>query len=185
MEIPEKEYDNAHYDSTKNQIVAGKNFASSDILYREYTHHALRKVRGKMGLAGDRQDAVESALADYYPCSYRNDPLLGREAAVSYRRISGFAKPSIRDLETTATLSDVKHERFSPQTAGEIWAAAFWEMRKLLGQDATDRFLLQAWRTAPPGAKAEAAFLRKVQELAGAAHNGAVAEAFARRKLPA
>jgi hypothetical protein len=182
VSIADGEYDNAHYDGAKNEIVAGRNFAWSDVLFREYTHHALGLVRGQVGLTGERQDAVESALADYFPCSYRNEPLLGREVASYLSRTQGFEKAAIRNLETPARLTDVPNRQIV-QAAGEIWAAAFWEIRKRIGQQTADRLLLQAWKDSPSGAKAEAAFVKTLQDLVDAPHRAAVADAFVRRKL--
>lgn len=183
VEVGDATYENAHYDGRKNEIVAGLHFASSDVLYREYSHYVLGKVRGQTGLIAGQQDAVESALADYFPCSYRDDPQLGREIAAYLRSRGDFNKPAIRDLETTAKMSDVADRRIS-QASGEIWAAAFWEIRKVLGMDATDRLLLQAWKDASAGAKAETDFITHVKRLAPASKRAAVADAFARRELP-
>jgi hypothetical protein len=183
VEVGDATYENAHYDGRKNEIVAGLHFASSDVLYREYTHYVLGRVRGQTGLIAGQQDAVESALADYFPCSYRDDPQLGREIAAYLRSRGGFNKPAIRDLETTAKMSDVADRRIS-QASGEIWAAAFWDIRKLLGMDATDRLLLQAWKDASSGGKAETDFITHIKQLAPESKRAAVADAFARRELP-
>ena len=50
--------------------------------------------------------------------------------------------------------------------------------------DATDRLLLQGWKDASPGAKAETDFITHVKQLAPASKRAAVADAFARRELP-
>jgi hypothetical protein len=183
VEIPADDYDNAHYDSLKNQIVVGRHFApSSDVLFREYSHHVLEKLRGHVGLSGQSQDAVESGLADYFPCSFRNDPELGRGVAAYLRARGVFDKPAIRNLENKLRLTDIP----SPvilQQAGEVWGGAFWDVRRLLGAEAADRLLLLAWQTAPAGDDAERLFVRKIGELAGD-QKLAVTTVFKRRLLP-
>ena len=182
--IGDETYENAHYDGAKNEIVAGRPFASSDVLLREYTHHALLEARGQVGLVGSQQDAVESALADYFPCSYRNDPMLGREVAAYYRKRGQAMGEAIRDLETTARLSDVR-DRHVHQLTGEIWAAAFWAIRAQLGTEAADRLLLGAWRSTPKGRGAERQFVVAVVDGVNPAQRDAVREAFTTRELPA
>jgi len=183
VEIPADDYDNAHYDSVKNQIVVGRHFApSSDVLFREYSHHVLEKLRGHVGLSGPSQDAVESGLADYFPCSFRDDPGLGRGVAAYLRARGVIDKAAIRNLENKLRLSDVP----SPvilQNAGEVWGGAFWDVRHLLGAEAADRLLLLAWQAAPAGDDAERLFVRKICDLAGD-QELAVTAVFRRRLLP-
>jgi hypothetical protein len=182
VEIPEGDYDNAHYDGAKNEIVAGRHFASSDVLFREYSHHVLQKVRGQIGLKGQQQDAVESGLADYFPCSYRDDPELGREVAAYLRNRGGFDKTAIRDLRNEMRFTDLGSHPVV-QAAGEIWGAAFWEIRQVLGKDTADQLLLKAWSDVPATDHAESLLVQKIAELAGAQEQ-AVLAAFERRSLP-
>ncbi|MCZ6528930.1 MAG: hypothetical protein O6949_01180 [Chloroflexi bacterium] len=180
VEIRE-DYDNAHYDSAKNEIVAGPHFASSDVLFREYSHHVLDKVRGQIGLVGAQQDAVESGLADYFPCSYRDDPELGREVAAYLRGSIGFDKMAIRDLKNEMRLTDLDAPHIV-QAAGEVWGGAFWEVRELLGKHTADQLLLKAWAEVPASANAEPLFVQRIAELAGAQKQGVLA-VFERRSL--
>lgn len=171
-------FSNAYYDPQKSEIVTGPHFAEADVLFREYSHHVLEKVRGRGALSGARQDAVESGLADYFSCSYRDDPELGREVA----GYLGHDRPVIRDLGNRKRLTDVEAPHVV-QLTGEVWGGAFWELRQLLGQQSADRLLLKAWAEAPADADAAARFVQLVAELAGA-EKDAVHRIFEQRGLP-
>ena len=152
------------------------------MLFREYSHHVLQKVRGQIGLKDQNQDAVESGLADYFPCSYRNDPELGREVAVYLRSRGYFDKAAIRDLRNSMRFADLDPHPVV-QAAGEIWGAAFWEIRQVLGKDTADKVLLKAWADVPATDHAESLLVQKIAELAGV-QKQVVLAAFERRGLP-
>jgi hypothetical protein len=69
------------------------------------------------------------------------------------------------------------------QAAGEIWGAAFWEIRQVLGKDTADKVLLKAWADVPATDHAESLLVQKIAELTGA-QKQAVLAAFERRGLP-
>jgi hypothetical protein len=121
-------------------------------------------------------------LADYLPCSYRDDPELGREVAAYLRSRGGFDKMAIRNLESEIRLIDLDAPHIV-QVAGEVWGGAFWEIRKLIGKDAADRLLLNAWAEVPTGGDTEPLFVHRVIGMAGA-QKQAVLAAFTRRSLP-
>src|SRR5882724_2041265 len=58
--------DNVYYDGTR--IVLGQPLAKdTDAVFREYSHHALGV--GDSDTQSEEQQAVQSGLADYFPCS--------------------------------------------------------------------------------------------------------------------
>src|SRR5438270_4136168 len=133
VRMEEMDVPNAYY--VENQIVLSKELADDpDIVCREYSHHVLVGV-----VAQNRRDfqaamAVESGLADYLPCSFKDDPLFGPRAMKAFEALSpSFAgRPAIRNLENRRRFDDVPAG--APpvalfQDVGEIWGGALWELR--------------------------------------------------------
>jgi energy-coupling factor transporter ATP-binding protein EcfA2 len=120
-----------------------------DVVFREYSHHALIST-----IAFARTfDAIESGLADYFPCSFSDNPLLGERAILVFREMFGeaFNKAAIRNLATQRTFSELSDsEKKVSQVTGEIWGAAFWEIRELLGKGMADKLLFSAWSALQP-----------------------------------
>ncbi|OGO28061.1 MAG: hypothetical protein A2Z16_04185 [Chloroflexi bacterium RBG_16_54_18] len=141
--------DNAYYEGSGNRIVLGANFAHDpDVLYREFSHHVL--FHPYQGVAQREEDirGIESGLADYFPCSYTDDPRLGEQVAPILQKLYGegsFNKPYIRNLDNAMKFSDLP-PKAPEQLTGEVWGGAFWEMRRLLGQEKADRLLFSTWR---------------------------------------
>jgi hypothetical protein len=184
--------DNAYYDGSRNLIVLGEPFADdTDVIFREYTHHAL------MSAVKDTRNnpdwaAIESGLADYFPCSFSNDALFGEKSTLVFQKLYGkqFDKPYIRNLENSRKFSEMSQGSF-PQIVGEIWGGAFWEMRGLLGQDAADKLLFTAWVALRPSDTLNdpaASFVNKLLETAqslpgGGTQPGQIRLVFERRGL--
>jgi hypothetical protein len=129
--------------------------------------------------------ALASGLADYYPCSFRNDPDFA-PIAVAYFRKRGASTGGrgLRDLRNRrqfeSTISPHSYHR-----QGEVWAAAFWELREsAIGKSATDRLLLEAWRrTSPEDAKGDlhSRFAANILSADGGANAAIIRDVFARR----
>ena len=139
--------DNAYYDIEQNLIRIGPALARDpDAALREFTHHALFTL-GRLREVGDLSPAgtaIESGLADYFPCSFTKDPLLGEHSAPV-----AFDRPFIRNLDNTLTFTSVPADkRGVSQIVGEVWGGTFWDLRKLLGQERADRLLMAAWSAA-------------------------------------
>jgi hypothetical protein len=137
---------NEFYLPNVKRIVVGEPFVKhTDGLMREFTHHVLFsalpsriQVRNLAGLG-----FVESALADYYPCSFKDDP----------ETIAKVVKAVAQELRFTPPPRTLKHDRKLTEsasatdvnTAGVIWGGAFWELRQQLGSKEADRLLRLAW----------------------------------------
>ncbi|GAA4605215.1 hypothetical protein BJY16_005300 [Actinoplanes octamycinicus] len=148
---------NAFYYGARNLIVVGRSLADDpSVLLREYSHHILDDLApGAAGnwTSGGITDAasIHSALADYLPCSFQDDPCFGRAAAGAQR--------CLRDLSLVVRADSVDGDRHTPQQAGWVWASAFWEIRAGVGAAVLDPVLLDGWRhypavTSPEGAAA-------------------------------
>jgi hypothetical protein len=133
---------NAYYLPERHTVVLGLPFRDDpDVARREYMHHLLNQLSG-----GFREEfgyiAVESGLADYFPCSYAGKPLLAEIAARNLK----LETPSVRSLRQTTRYGDLKPDDDSMFVGGQAWGSLFWDMREALGQAVTDRLLLTAWQ---------------------------------------
>jgi hypothetical protein len=157
-----KELGNAQYDGTVNEIQLDPEFAVDDYaVLREYAHHVLLTL----GPGWDeRLLGLESGLADYLVASHTGDPVLGVQLAKAMR----LETPYIRRLDTDRTFEQGQ----MAQQEGEVWGAAFWELRAQQGQAETDRALIRTWR--------DPAWVPDTAAFAGAVGGG---DPFARRGL--
>jgi hypothetical protein len=92
------------------------------IALRQYSHFILAK-QGRAWIG--QFAAIESALASYFVYSYLNNIGLDNE-----KKFDEFTQ--------------IEHSQM-PYQGGEIWAGAFWEMRKRLGREIIDPLLASAW----------------------------------------
>lgn len=185
----------AYYDQRRNSIVVGEAFAGDvDVIFREYTHHALMSVVVKGTLGQPDLRAIESSLADYFPCSFNNDAIFGEKSAPEFRRLSGgrFDKPYVRNLENNRSFGEIT-TRLPHQDAGdagEVWGGAFWEMRGLLKRERADKLLFSTWVALQPSDTLNnpaSSFVGKLLEasraLEGGAHTEQIRGVFGRRGL--
>jgi len=139
--------DNVYYEGEGNRIVLGEPLAKdTDAVFREYTHHALlSRAELHWGIMTNEQQAVESGLADYFACSFNNDPLFGEQSIHMFRQYPGFEdKSAIRNLNNDRTFDEAAA---NPEihNVGEIWGGAFWELRERLTQPVADKLLFSTW----------------------------------------
>ena len=89
--------------------------------------------------------SLESGLADYFPCSFNDDPLFGEKSIHIFQKFPGFEnKKAIRDLNNDRKFSEAA---INPEqhNVGEIWGGAFWEIRQRLGKASADKIIFEAW----------------------------------------
>jgi hypothetical protein len=141
-----------YYDESHNRIVIGsKAIYNSDLVLRQYAFHVLSSM------VEDPDDElnsyVKSALATYFPCSFKNSPSLGlssEEAADEERRTG---RPYLHNLHHQRRFSQDQFRRLSKSgdltariwTIGCLWGGALWEVRGALGHERADRTFLAAW----------------------------------------
>ena len=138
---------NIVYDSNSNRLIIGKSLAiDTDGVFREYTHHALtaKTDLGQHDFTRE-QYAIESGLADYFACSFNNDPLFGERSFHLFRKHpEDDEKLALRNLKNDRTFDEVSDDS-EIHNIGEIWGGAFWELRERLGQTIADRLLFSTW----------------------------------------
>lgn len=150
------DYDNAHYEGKTRRLVFGEAFVNdSDVLYREYTHHALMsRFTTGYGAWSAETLAVESGLGDYFPCSFNDDPMVGEVVAVKLRELYGvgaFPYPYVRNLDNRLRFDELAPDALHWHV-GEVWGGAFWDIRRLLGVTEADRLLFLTWTGLAPDA---------------------------------
>jgi hypothetical protein len=126
---------------------------SRDALFHEYAHHVLLAT-GEGRLLDEVEHGIECGLADYLTCSFTDNPHFGEDLI----RVFGFGRNSLRDLDNRLHVSSLP-PRAPPQSVGEIWGGAFWELRGEFSAQVIDVFLAQAWRER--GRDFQAALLKK------------------------
>ncbi|MBC5784041.1 zinc ribbon domain-containing protein [Ramlibacter sp. USB13] len=158
----------AYYEPDKRRMVIDSKYVTEPIvLYREYMHHVLMGGR-KLGNSPEHY-ALESGIAWYLPCSFvgrAETPAVSAWKLTNQRRFS-----EIRPGHESALVDGT-----------EIWGAAFWEIRQILGQRAADKLILDAWfrlRPAVPPRELAATFAKLLSQ--DGTHAAAIREIFSRR----
>jgi len=128
------------------RIVIGEPVVNDrDFVLREYASLVLQEEYPGT-LATDSLDALSSGLADYFTCSFGNDPRLCETYASAFPehpRCRG--KTAVRNLDNRAKLGDLPVGG-DLAACGEVWGATFWQLRCELGNAVVDRLLLRAWQ---------------------------------------
>jgi len=186
--------DNAYF--SDNSIVLGLNLAGDpEYALSEYTWYVLEQSNPlafdtlfRMG--SEQYQGFSYGLKFYFPCSYLNEPYVGR----SYYSLSGGtardrSRPYLFNLDQLKPFSNTREDR-EPHKLGEIWGSAFWEMRKKLGREKTDRLLFAAWKrfhVDPKNMNQPRIYVNTIMDAARAAGNGqdieVIHQAFASRNL--
>jgi hypothetical protein len=138
----------AYYDGSENRIVLGPTLApDKDVAFREYAHHALISQAKATEASWDWDSvraSIESGLADYFACSFGDDPLVAQVWARSSQN-----KPYIRNLDNRRAFDDLPPDA-GRKDVGEVWGGAFWELRTLLGPAVADKLLFSTWAALEP-----------------------------------
>jgi hypothetical protein len=144
--VPNFRGSGSYYDDSRHQIVITKDLAiDKDSALREYTHHALLSIAGDVEAMSTACTELLSGLAYYFPCSFNNRPFF----APVFAKTVG--QPYLADLSNTRKFTRLRSSfRVSSELQGEIWGAAFWEMRQLLGKIPTDKLLFNTWSALQP-----------------------------------
>ena len=127
-----------------NEIVLSPDFAQvEDAGLREYTFYALNVV--KPGLF-EIASGLQSGLADYFPCSFSGRSEFSKEIFEELaKRYPGSRLPP-RDLDNHRSFAEIHPGQTEYHEEGNVWGGAFRQVRKSIGQAATDRLLFAAWK---------------------------------------
>jgi hypothetical protein len=135
---------NAYYASNTSTIVIDTTMAADpSVPLHVYMHHVLGS-KGPKARRG-QQLAIESALADYFACSFLGNPRLGEASAPTL----GPDRSYIRILANDRKFSEFKNLRDDlatmPYAGAEIWGGALWAIRDRLGREPADSIIAEAW----------------------------------------
>ena len=133
---------NAYY--VDNTIFIDPRLADdASVPLREYNHHLLNTSAGSKAWSG-HYAALESGLADYFACSFLNNPRLGEKASKFFKELG---RPYIRNLDNDRQFTELAKTTSLeyPYLGAEIWGGAFWEMRERLSRDVADGLLASVW----------------------------------------
>lgn len=146
LEVKEEVQGTAYY--SENTIHLSRKAADDlDVAFREYTFHVLGAlVKTPRSMNWGEYNTIASGFADYFPCSFSDDPLMAEKLARKLNR------PYIRNLKNNrqfTELTQLRPERMYHDGA-EIWGGAFWEIREALGQSIADKLLFSTWTSMQP-----------------------------------
>jgi hypothetical protein len=135
---------NAWYDG-KDIFINPRLSGDVDVPRREYTQHVLSEnTLSKVDSQNQIKQHIESALADYFTCSFADRPIFGEIVAAVFN----LPRPYVRNLNNSRRFDEAPDLRGSVTLdRGEIWGGAFWEVRSVLGRDLADRLLARAWQS--------------------------------------
>jgi hypothetical protein len=133
---------NSYYEpATQTLVIDPKLAADPEAAMREFSHHALLKGREPTEIR-ESSFMIEYGLADYFPCSFLNNPRFGEVAA----KLLHLDRPFVRNLENDRLYTEISaNPRIEVHQGGEIWDGALWEIRKQLGRGVADPLIVQAW----------------------------------------
>ena len=124
-------------------------YAGQTIVH-EYAHGVTTRIVGNSQnptcLLGTQSAGLGEGWSDYFSSSYTNDPVQGAFLTGNAER--GIRRQSYEGY--TFTYEDLGNDGFdAPHDEGEIWGAALWDLYKELGQNATDRLVMDGLKLTP------------------------------------
>lgn len=175
----------ASFYNERTLTVARQRLNDYDLIRHEYMRHVLDPDFPKSRDYDDERwwsyFAVNSGLALYFPCSFKNAPVFAgddREFRFELQNDRKFQRRP-RDMDE------------ADLTGNQIWAAAFWELREKMGDPAAADSLLAlswvGWKPSDPAADLSAEFVGKLIEVDrtrfGGRHENLIREVFRNRGL--
>jgi hypothetical protein len=131
---------NAYY--VDNRIIIGRRLVEdTSVALREYNHHMLmagknREWRGPFG-------AIESGLADYFACSFLDNPNLGEKAGQLFEPKMPFIR-SLVNKKSHADLGRYDDVDFI-YSGAEVVGGFLWGIRERLGPAIADSMIAATW----------------------------------------
>jgi len=133
-----REFASLYNPDTNTMQVASAYKDDTDLIMHEYMRHIL-DVYTHVPYSATESPlwvgyAIASALADYFPCSFNNKPVLASKSGLAINLINKhtFDRISLEEVFTS----------YEPELP---WGGAFWELRQVLGQAKTDQLLSSIW----------------------------------------
>lgn len=142
----------SYYDPSSNKIVVNKVLIDDPTTWlREFTHQVIfNKVTQTSLIPGSTTKEVgavypiESTVAFYLPCSFLDDPAIGKAVAKMYDPSKSYVfnldqKTNFGEYQTLDPVAQ------QPYRGAEIVGAIFWEVRALMDHRLADRLVVASW----------------------------------------
>jgi uncharacterized protein (TIGR03437 family) len=156
------------------------------IAIHEYGHGVSNRLVGggtsTSCLHQIQSGAMGEGWSDYFAISFFNNPVLGGYAVQN--TVHGLRRQSYEGY--TFTYEDVGNAGYEAHDDGEIWAATLWDLRGSLGQEVTDRLVINGLKGTPCNPSmtdARDAILSADLASNGGAHRAAIWTVFAKHGL--
>jgi subtilisin-like proprotein convertase family protein len=156
------------------------------VVYHEHTHGLSNRLvgGGTTGcLGGVQSSGLGEGWSDFMAASFLDDPVIGAyvtgDANVGIRRASMANSPF--------TYANIKDRSMAEKhDAGEVWAAALWDVRTALGKAVTEPLVVSAMKLTPCSPtmlQARDAIVQADANLDGGANRCKIFTAFAGRQM--
>jgi hypothetical protein len=141
----------SYYDPGSNKIVIYKSVIDDSSMWlREFTHQVIYN-KAIQSLMPDNTVAsatliypIESIVAFYLPCSFLNDPTVGKSVAKLY----GVSTPYFLNLAQKSDFGEYKTldpVTKQPYRGAEIVGSILWDVRAIMDHVLADRLVVSAW----------------------------------------
>ncbi|HYX29589.1 MAG TPA: hypothetical protein VE863_13565 [Pyrinomonadaceae bacterium] len=167
----------ATYDPTTRVVkVAEDHVGDFESILTAYTFHILEPDYPTQRADSPDYEGISYGLAAYLPCSFREKSVFEENEKKN-------------GISIDLTSRDYNFKKRGPLFNQAAWACAFWDLRKQLGKDLTDKLLAKAWSSWEPKDPNQLMieFVNKLvdadQELGGGQHKSAIQDVFRGRGL--
>jgi hypothetical protein len=130
--------DNYEENRSRSRVFCLKN----DQIYHEYSHAVVMRIGLNYNTA--EVQARNEGYADYFSCSFTNDPIYGEWMAYDapHLRIvsNNSATFSYKNWNSISYYNDYNSSKY---TNGMIWSGACWDLRTTLGQSVADKIIFR------------------------------------------
>jgi len=140
-------FDNAYFSPMEGAMYFGDGnklndlAKEEDVAFHEYSHAVLSQIVS-LAYSGE-SGAMNEGQADYFACSFTNDPKLGQWT------VAKMGKDCLRNLENTFHYpQDIQNEVHAD---GRIWGGTLWDLRKALGASVSDKIIFGSFSYLKPG----------------------------------
>ncbi len=194
---------NAYYDQQANVMIFGTTDNNLDlsldgeVVYHEYTHSVVDRI---IAIGDNIQHSeargMNEGFADYFAATLVGDPCMYEFAKDGFGLSN---QPCLRDLTNRKRYPEDIEQVFKASSGnlvylgteehiiGEVWVAALWDLRVVLGGKVADKLVFQSLflipQTAPRFSQGMAAILSADQQLNGGANASKIREIFSARGI--
>jgi hypothetical protein len=114
----------------------------TDWVLRDYTHFILTATLKSPDYG---EALVESGVAAYFVCTFRDDPVFGRKTLSMHGvKERTFRLEAATGINATAPADEAEHDQAHREQT-EAWGAMLWDIRKLVGSLVCDEIVARAW----------------------------------------